>query len=123
MGSGLQLPSGSEIIMRLLPLPLLCIVSVFLAVGISQKIPMRGILEDNMIYLDEEESLDYGDLELLEHEDEEDEEEDEEEEKREIGIDEDYDEEDCFEDTCSEEDYPGVKNTGLFGRVVKTLSY
>merc|ERR1712098_852948 len=50
-----------------------------------------------------------------------DEEEEEEEEKREIGIDEE--EEDCFEETCSEEDYPGVKNTGLLGRVVRTLSY
>ena len=60
----------------------------------------------------------------MEHEDEDDDEE-EEDEKREIGIDEDYDEEeeDCFEDTCSEEDYPGLKNTGLFGRVVRTLSY
>merc|ERR1712050_626243 len=40
--------------------------------------------------------------------DDDEEEEEEEEEKREIGID---------------EDYPGVKNTGLLGRVVRTLSY
>ena len=55
----------------------------------------------------------------------EDEEEEEEEEKREIGIDEDYvdEEEDCLEDTCSEEDHPGLRSTGLFGRVVRTLSY
>ena len=48
-----------------------------------------------------------------------------EEEKREIGIDEDYDEEeeDCLEYTCSEEDHPGLRSTGLFGRVVRTLSY
>ena len=48
-------------------------------------------------------------------------EDEEEEEKREIGIDEE--EEDCLEDTCSEEDHPGLKSTGLFGRVVRTLSY
>ena len=48
-------------------------------------------------------------------------EDEEEEEKREIGIDEE--EEDCLEDICSEEDHPGLKSTGLFGRVVRTLSY
>ena len=75
-----------------------------------------------MVYF---ESFDYGYLENMNNEDEEDELEEEEEEKREIGIDEDYDdeEEDCLEDTCSEEDHPGLRSSGLFGRVVKTLSY
>ena len=35
----------------------------------------------------------------------------------------DPDEEDCYEDTCVEEAYPGVRNVGLLGKVVKTLSY
>ena len=52
-----------------------------------------------------------------------DDEEEEDEEKREEGIDDEEEEEECFEDTCSEEDHPGLKNNGLFGRVVKTLSY
>ena len=43
------------------------------------------------------------------------------EEKREEGTDDD--DEDCFEDTCSEENHPALKNVGLFGRVVRTLSY
>ena len=57
-------------------------------------------------------------------EEEADDEDEEEEEKREVGIDDEYKgEEDCFDDTCSEEDRPGLKNVGLFGRVVRTLSY
>ena len=48
-------------------------------------------------------------------------EDEEEEDKGEIGIDEE--EEDCLADICSEEDHPGLKSTGLFGRVVRTLSY
>ena len=66
------------------------------------------------------ESLDYSDEEEVDDEDEE----EDGEEKREVGIDdEDEEEEDCFDDTCSEEDRPGLKNVGLFGRVVRTLSY
>ena len=33
------------------------------------------------------------------------------------------DDEDCLDDICSEDDYPGVKNVGLLGKVAKTLSY
>ena len=54
-------------------------------------------------------------------EDDEDEEEDEEEEDFQH-LDE-SEEDDCYEDTCVEEAYPGVRNVGLLGKVVKTLSY
>ena len=33
------------------------------------------------------------------------------------------DDEDCYEDTCNEDAYPGVQNVGLIGKVARTLSY
>ena len=53
---------------------------------------------------------------------EEDEEDEDDEEESHLYFD-DPDEEDCYEDTCVEEAYPGVRNVGLLGKVVKTLSY
>ena len=55
-------------------------------------------------------------------------EEDDEEEDEEIpgfgGADSSYeDDEDCYEDTCNEDAYPGVQNVGLIGKVARTLSY
>merc|ERR1719282_1380327 len=56
------------------------------------------------------------------------EEDDEDEEEEEIpgfgGADTSYeDDEDCYEDTCNEDAYPGVQNVGLIGKVARTLSY
>ena len=56
----------------------------------------------------------------LEQELEEDEDEDEEEDFQQFD---ESEEEDCYEDTCAEEAYPGLRNVGLLGKVVKTLSY
>merc|ERR1719348_1372198 len=55
-------------------------------------------------------------------------EEDDEEEDEEIpgfgGADSSYeDDEDCYEDTCNEDAYPGVQNVGFIGKVARTLSY
>ena len=53
-----------------------------------------------------------------------DEDDDEVEEPREIGLDEDAEEEeDCFEDSCSEEPYAGVRNVGFLGKLARTLAY
>ena len=56
----------------------------------------------------------------LEQEQEEDEDEDEEEDFQHYD---ESEEEDCYEDSCVEEAYPGLRNVGLLGKVVKTLSY
>ena len=66
-------------------------------------------------YLEDDQSIG------LEHELEDDE--DEEEEEDDFQQFEESEEEDCYEDTCVEEAYPGVRNVGLLGKVVKTLSY
>ena len=69
-------------------------------------------------YLDDDHSHGIG----LQQELEEDEDEEEEEDEDFQHLDE-SEEDDCYEDTCVEEAYPGVRNVGLLGKVVKTLSY
>ena len=51
------------------------------------------------------------------------EDEDEEEDDEDFQQIDESEEEDCYEDTCVEEAYPGIRNVGLLGKVVKTLSY
>ena len=38
------------------------------------------------------------------------------------GEDDDEDDE-CYDDTCGEEMYPGIRNVGFLGKVARTLSY
>merc|ERR1712043_47817 len=96
-------------------------VAAFDVFGASHEAPHQGNLyEENKIQLVEDEYLEDDHRIGLEQELEEEEDEEEDEDSQQF---EESDEEDCYEDTCVEEAYPGVRNVGLLGKVVKTLSY
>ena len=51
------------------------------------------------------------------------EDEDEDEDNYLVTTGEDDEDDECYDDTCGEEMYPGVRNVGLLGKVARTLSY
>ena len=82
---------------------------------------------ENIITLQEYEDSNTGPerRDFIDNSDTEDDEEDEDEDEDIylVTTGEDDEDEECYDDTCGEEMYPGVRNVGLLGKVARTLSY
>ena len=64
-----------------------------------------------------------GRREFIDNSDDDDDDEDDDEDNYLVTTGEDDEDDECYDDTCGEEMYPGVRNVGFLGKVARTLSY